>query len=101
MNLCRGVSNGSTVAVYALEPQPQFHTTLDALAAASEPDPRCRLTVVHKAAWFRNEALTFYEVACAPSESESECLDPQMSCEPRGSRVCNTTHPEPPYLHPR
>ena len=23
-----------------------------------------------------------------------------MSCEPRASRVCNTTHPEPPYLHP-
>ena len=50
MHLCRGASNGSTVAVYALEPQPQFHTTLDALAAASEPDARCQLKVVHKAA---------------------------------------------------
>ena len=23
-----------------------------------------------------------------------------MSCEPRGSRVCTTPHPEPPHLHP-
>ena len=34
------------------------------------------------------------------SESESECLDPQMSCEPRARRVCTTPHPAPPHPHP-
>ena len=64
----------TAVDLFLLEPQPQFYASLDAIARAGTDV--CRVHVVRRAAWVRQENLTFWE-ARSRRESVSASLNRQ------------------------
>ena len=84
----RSGDKGDTVNIGVIGRRPEYMRAL-----------RPQLSEARVAQWFAHAidaergGVTRYEMA--ESGSESECLNPQMSREPRARRVCITPHPEP------
>ncbi len=68
--------------------------------ARPHPLPICCIGSPRRAAFYLPSGQDVLPIRRSFSEYESECLDPQMSCEPRARRACITTRPEPPHPHP-